>query len=134
MTDNGHGRSLYKIYGIPLKTFFYHEKRIPMPFLKYEWKCLKWQCRCKCIYFILQVEAELLEKLETEIEQLKLLTLKSCPNCGVRRPKRYHRSSQTIRSKPITTIITPRNRYIQEAYFNHQPTDTANFVTKSTQG
>ena len=86
------------------------------------------------IHFVLQVEAELLEKLETEIEQLKLLTLKSCPNCGVRRPKRYHRSSQTIRSKPTTTIITPRNRQTQDPYFNHQLPDTANFVAKSTQG
>ena len=67
-----------------------------------------------------------MEKLETEIEQLKLLTLKSCPNCGVRRPKRYHRSSQTTRTKPIPTIITPRN---QETRLYHQPSsqDLAKF-------
>ena len=63
-----------------------------------------------------------MEKLETEIEQLKLLTLKSCPNCGVRRPKRYHRSSQTTRTKPTPTIITPRNRQPnQETRLYHQP-------------
>ena len=39
----------------------------------------------------LKFEAELIEKLEKEIEQLKSLTLKQCPNCGIRRPKRYHR-------------------------------------------
>ena len=55
----------------------------------------------------LKVEAELLEKLETEIEQLKLLTLKSCPNCGMCRPKRYHRSTQTPRAKATTKIIIP---------------------------
>merc|ERR1712051_434797 len=83
----------------------------------------------------LKVEAELLEKLETEIEQLKLLTLKSCPNCGVRRPKRYHRSSQTTRTKPTTTIIapsliTPKNRQPnQETNLYHQPSsqDLAKF-------
>ena len=67
-----------------------------------------------------------MEKLETEIEQSKLLNLKSCPNCGVRRPKRYHRSSQTTRSKPTTTIITP-NRQNQGTCFV-QPADVAKFV------
>lgn len=43
----------------------------------------------------LRVEENLLEKLESQIEQLKILTLKSCPNCGIRRAKRYHRSTQT---------------------------------------
>ena len=43
----------------------------------------------------LKFEAEMIEKLEVEIDQLKSLTLRQCPNCGIRRPKRYHRSSQT---------------------------------------
>ena len=43
----------------------------------------------------LKFEAEMIEKLESEIDQLKSLTLRQCPNCGIRRPKRYHRSSQT---------------------------------------
>ena len=56
----------------------------------------------------LTLEAELLEKLENEIEQLKLSTLRSCPNCGMSRPKRYHRSTQTPRVKPTTTVIIPQ--------------------------
>ena len=43
----------------------------------------------------LKFEGEMIEKLEGEIDQLKSLTLRQCPNCGIRRPKRYHRSSQT---------------------------------------
>ena len=53
----------------------------------------------------LKVESELLEKLETEIEHLKMMTLKSCPNCGMRRPKRYHRSTQTPKTRSVSTII-----------------------------
>merc|ERR1712051_337091 len=79
----------------------------------------------------LKVEAELLEKLETEIEQLKLLTLKSCPNCGVRRPKRYHRSSQTTRTKPTTTFIIPQNRQNNETYL---PQQSSQNVAKFGQG
>lgn len=48
----------------------------------------------------LKVEADLLERLENQIEHLKSLTLKSCPNCGAMRPKRYHRGTQTPRPVP----------------------------------
>lgn len=52
----------------------------------------------------LKVEADLLERLENQIEQLKSLTLRSCPNCGMMRPKRYHRGTQTTRRPVIHKV------------------------------
>ena len=63
----------------------------------------------------LKFEAELIERLENQIEQLKSMTLKQCPNCGIKRPKRYHRSTQTPHyftqrdEDPISQNVLPRS-------------------------
>ena len=54
----------------------------------------------------LKVEAKLLEKLEFEIEEMRVNSLKNCPYCGIMRPKRYNRSSQTTRELPKTLIVS----------------------------
>ena len=59
----------------------------------------------------LKVEAKLLEKLECEIEELKYASLKNCPYCGMTRPKRYNRSSQTFRDPPKTVIVSKNRQF-----------------------
>lgn len=83
----------------------------------------------------LKVEAELLERLENEIEQLKSLTLRSCPNCGIMRPKRYHRGTQTPRQRPsnapVVTLLNDEND-VEERL--QRLTDQVDKVSKKTTG
>ena len=64
----------------------------------------------------LKFEAELIERLENQIDQLKSMTLKQCPNCGIKRPKRYHRSTQTP-PYPFV-IIKNTNETVPDAAIN----------------
>ena len=72
----------------------------------------------------LKVEAKLLEKLEFEIEELKHASLKNCPYCGLTRPKRYNRSSQTYRDPP-KTVIVPKNLQFPTTSKESTPVETS---------
>jgi hypothetical protein len=71
----------------------------------------------------LKTEADLLKRLEDQIEELRNLSLKSCTNCGRMRPKRYHRSTQTpkINLPTTTSIVSHRHQKRSAATVNRIP-------------